>query len=1124
MNKKFTTLLASAMLATAFSAGAAVDAKKGDAVLLKTGSSYLSAQTGENFGKLALGTSVDQLADLNKATWTVTEKKTSLGKTIYSFVNKATGLMLAVDPTLAVDKSKTEGTALTLGGSATEWVEENDALVSYFKGDSVLFIKKDAQDVLFLAKGKVADVTTDKFALNTSDFKEDMQLSAEDLNTLLQSTAENGFQLNMTPEVTKGQTNLLTATSLKAVAIEGEKYVRLQAKDKKVDDKQAYVVVDTAYYGGTESGKLLKYTYDHNEYAADKVKREAGSYKFYFTYNAKKNELYAQVAKVVHQFVKGTKTDDQWKTFLESNNNSTWTVDGTTETQEFGTDEYIYMAKLAGTNVLTVNVDGDTRTSGAVAVGNQNVKITIGTNFVGLKPATIADGVYTVMYKAKKGNDNFDKNGSYALANLAGDFGWADQAKRQDFNHMPAAQWVVKKQGTSATAPVAIVNREFSELDASTCLPKTATQFYAVEGSDDVFYFNTTGVKDTLSFVKVADALVKDVKLGYKYVSENEAKVQTYTFNYLHGLSADKYLFTPAGRNDVVYVDANGEKSNFRLELVVKDDKYGYEDGLVRNVYYVTDGKGNYLSYDENAKKYKMLKATATNDVKTPFFLKENNCDEGKAYYALVEADLEIAFDKDDNKFFNVKDHSEVKAYDANKAEKTYQSASKDYATVKVSVDDNTLDLTEGNLKDKFINGDQNEIRTSAFAVEFDNTPLYRRFNNAALGENANDAVDSLLFKESVRGEYLMDEWNKKLQDNNVNYAGIWNKDKAEGKLALIVDTAWVERGLGTIKPQYLISVAREDQEGTPGVPCTYEHNHFDNEGNAVDAAHCSHATKGHAGFRYGKYLVNFSDSAKAAIDAEAAVNPYLFNTNAATNSSYTRVGFVKAVQAGDSLFILTNGLENKKPSELNVEDIIANYTKAKINTKYIVNLKGDKHKNVTWSFRYINPDKASAVTEEGADNSFLFESNVYGEKDKATDTQYQTVYGDADKAIAPTEKAAWLKMHNGCLVLTDKNAKFDASKTGGDGALVFNAYQKEVADDMVTSNDKIATEGVSVIAGNGVVTVQGAAGKSVVITNILGKVIAETVLTSDNATISVPAGIVAVAVDGEEAVKAIVK
>ena len=75
------------------------------------------------------------------------------------------------------------------------------------------------------------------------------------------------------------------------------------------------------------------------------------------------------------------------------------------------------------------------------------------------------------------------------------------------------------------------------------------------------------------------------------------------------------------------------------------------------------------------------------------------------------------------------------------------------------------------------------------------------------------------------------------------------------------------------------------------------------------------------------------------------------------------------------------------------------------------------------------------------------------------------------------------------------------------------------------TSNDKIAAESaISVIANDGTVTIQGAAGKSVVISNILGKVVAETVLSSDNATIAVPAGIVAVAVDGEEAVKVVVK
>ena len=76
------------------------------------------------------------------------------------------------------------------------------------------------------------------------------------------------------------------------------------------------------------------------------------------------------------------------------------------------------------------------------------------------------------------------------------------------------------------------------------------------------------------------------------------------------------------------------------------------------------------------------------------------------------------------------------------------------------------------------------------------------------------------------------------------------------------------------------------------------------------------------------------------------------------------------------------------------------------------------------------------------------------------------------------------------------------------------------------TANESLtdAAEGVKVIAGNGTVEIQGAAGKNVVITNVLGKVVASTVLTSDDATIAAPAGIVVVSVEGEEAVKAVVK
>ena len=1173
MNKKISTLLAGVMLASAFSVNAAME--NGKSYLLKSGSSYLSAETDKtsaDYGKLVYGSlNTSDLNEVVAGTWKVSTKTTS-GAVVYTFVNKVTGMTLAVDPTLA--KTATNGLSgdVTLGsGTVSEWAfDASNHMYSYFKSDSIVFFDNTGA----LNKGKIADLSA-ALAVTEDVISTPIPISADDLNTLMWSvdSKDNYFALNMDPEVSKGKANHLTATGLQAVSA-GRGYVQLKAKDKKADDKQLYVVVDTAYYEGTEtSGQLLKYTYD----VLNADNRLTGSYKFKFTYNVKEDKLYVQVAEVADKLVKASgQTDEQFaKDIKDNNNNSYWSNQGKTVTTR--SDKYIYMAKLDGTNVLTLNTnetDGGTPT-----FASQNITVKTSADYSSLTLTTIPSGVYLIQYKAG-GSYNTEKVGSYVFANLAGYFGWAAQARNQEFKHMPAAQWVVEKKGTSSIAPISITNREFSDDSYKTSYQiPSDMQLFAVEGSaNEVFYFNGNQ-KDTVSFIKVDEDLVKDAKLGYKYVSENEAKVQTYLFNYLHGLALDKYLNVPSGKDSIVRVDETGAKASFRLQVVVKDDKYGYGDGLVRNVYRITDGKGRYLTYDGTTKKY-MMKTYPTD-----YFLKENNDIEGKEYYTLVEANLlntsmtqaqaqawypewckgmavadamtieeqytpeggsatyvtvggtsylaypgssdivaVAMYDKDGQRL--VDDNSKVDYYTyqnvngkiALKKVGAAQYASRNYASVKVSVDDNTLDLTRGSLDDKFYSNQ--EIRTSAFAVAMDDSPLYRRFNNAALGENVNDGPDSLTFVESVRNEYLMDEWNPNLTTETVDYAGIWNKDKAEGKLAFRIDTAWLNRGLGNIKPQYLISVARDDQEGVETVPCTEAGPHVDANGNiTTDPSKCVHAQHGRAGFAYGKYLVNFSDSAQAFIDREAKVNPYMFTTNSSANSSYTRVGFVKAIHAGDSLFVLTNGFENVEPAKLDTATIIANYKKAKLEN-FIVDLVGDKHKNVTWSFRYINPDKAGAVTEEGAENAFLFESNVYGEKDQ----NYRTVNGDADRAIAPTYAAAWLKMHNGCLVLTDINSQFSSAKTNGDGALIFNVAQKD-EEDMVTSNDNINNvEGVSVVAGNGTVTIQGAAGKSVVISNILGKVVAETVLTSDNATITVPAGIVAVAVDGEEAVKVVVK
>ncbi|RDU49125.1 hypothetical protein DWU89_10720 [Parabacteroides acidifaciens] len=99
----------------------------------------------------------------------------------------------------------------------------------------------------------------------------------------------------------------------------------------------------------------------------------------------------------------------------------------------------------------------------------------------------------------------------------------------------------------------------------------------------------------------------------------------------------------------------------------------------------------------------------------------------------------------------------------------------------------------------------------------------------------------------------------------------------------------------------------------------------------------------------------------------------------------------------------------------------------------------------------------------------------------------------------------------NGVLVVTSNQA--DALKVA-----------VETAEAPTANESAPSVTEVTVIAAEGNVQIIGAAGKKVVITNILGQTVANTVITSDNATIAAPAGVVVVAIEGEEAVKAIVK
>ena len=105
-------------------------------------------------------------------------------------------------------------------------------------------------------------------------------------------------------------------------------------------------------------------------------------------------------------------------------------------------------------------------------------------------------------------------------------------------------------------------------------------------------------------------------------------------------------------------------------------------------------------------------------------------------------------------------------------------------------------------------------------------------------------------------------------------------------------------------------------------------------------------------------------------------------------------------------------------------------------------------------------------------------------------------------QAVLKNAASGYVKAINDVVVFTssiDNAAKFDV-----------------VAAEAPTSNEGVSATEVKVVANNGSVVVKNAAGKNVVVSTILGQVVANEVLTSDNATINVPAGIVVVAVEGE--------
>ena len=1147
MNKKFSTLMASALLATSVGAFAQTGYTTVPGVFQSTdteiledkyyvlgvgsGASNVMAVNAQSDGSLVLKsvavTDLQTLADVDSALWEVTTTMTGDGGGLrFSLRNKATFVTFAFDPENALKGmgatfNPTTSTAKQLGGVMEEWVwystRENSGrtfaspqiIQMGFRNegkDSTLVIKEDASsNILYAVKDVQANATTANGAIQLQILKPgEWTLSAADLNTkgkddlkYMELSFAEDLEGNLFAEKWQAQTmtNGTTASGDYVVArtkaagtnsgyTNGhQEYVFLNKLNDKGDGlTYQYLRVDTGYYENTNAATYKKYNtlavskeavYERD--ADDEVMTSNGynvidtieanipedAFRFKFTKNLLNDSI---MIESFSQFVELNTGRTPKNKRAGSNDVTYWTllhdddarVDGVTSSPAISSIAHadaqnnivsplynvLSHAKLVdeSKNVVTFYSE-DVATSG----NKSNLWAHFGTDD---NLDSYADGLYKIR-NVKTGE--FLGVQIYDTDSVA-NFTVIDKDE-MNLDHMPAFQWVVIKRDHSDAradkSPLAVTNREFAN--------DNNFIWQLTKGTKDGETFLFDGVTE-IEFIPVADDARKSATVGYKELSKEEVEVNRYTLNYLHPYTLDKFV---AVHEDDSLMDVLGETAT-RFTIEASDTAhYGYKVAgspaatyipdlaqLARRTYDMYVGEKTVYINKEN----QLVMTDGLGDKPTTFYFKENNQiyredkEKNVCYYALINIDG---------------DH------------------------VKAGVVDNDLKaLMRAQVMD--------ETRTSVFAVEKDDAPLYRRFNNTYLNESATDGPDSLRFYENRRGEYLMDETNEKWQNEGMNYLGMWNAEKAEAGLAFRIDTAVINRYNGDVKPQYLISVSRNDMDTIPAQPCTLDHEHL----NGIDSMSCPHAQPMVPGFERGKYLVSFADSVKDV--------PYTDIKN-----GYTRVGFLEAIRQADTLWILPEKFQALANEDIDFDELNAyNEALKDANQPEIKNiLSGKHHKNYTWSFRYVNPEAGgNKVAEEGEANQFLIESNKYG----------------SQPDIAP-ENAAWLKIQNGCIVLTSDEATFSNAKTGGDGALIFNV--KNITDDeMATDNEEISTSEVTVIAGDGQITISGAAGKKVVVSNILGQVVANTVLTSDNATIASPQGVVVVAVVGEEAVKAIVK
>ena len=760
-----------------------------------------------------------------------------------------------------------------------------------------------------------------------------------------------------------------------------------------------------------------------------------------------------------------------------------------------------------------------------------------------LTRTTLPEGIYFI-----KSADN----GKNVVANLAGRMMFDAPEDDQNYDDMPATMWVVKHTGCGDRSTVAIYNREYAFdyaiFDKED--PGAVNRRYSDEGwyicQDTVPVFEGQLYKDkdgniflinenytgfeynscsscslwmldhlhNYNFIPVTDneALTSEHH-GYKHLDPASLLYTKYRLNYNLFANGNLYLNVV----DNTFMPIESQSTTYELEIAPEDFKatnydFGYGAGvaglpqLSRTAYVLKvsdknliDNDKMYIALVEEFGKTAYYQPMSRDDIEAGkgklgvFYLKaDQRKDDDKCYILIDIFNNKMNCDEcecpdcpeipDDNGPYPaslrslrmIEDPGPGGCDDCEEYEKCYipkySYAFNGWRQAHCIDGIGKLSITK---LDK-----EAEDRSSAFAVITDDRPLYMDLGKEGKTINLSRA-------RGAGKEFLYEDSNNAIKvpgaKDEFNFLGLTAEMIKPGEnstTAIYAD--YVVKSTDRM-PQYLL-VVRPDSVAD-GKWCN---THGYNPG-------CEHEGD-YNGYLAGSFLINLTDSVKGGTNM-------LNNPDAYKWQSYTRLGFVDGVHQvdadGEFLYILKNG---KKLADLRTKDGVLDprdlYNEELFEKKPVDGL----HKNYAFSLRYTDDDH----------KDFLLESNLDGVSQIAS------------------FKGAWVKIHNGVPVLAEftvenGNHEDDDQKMQEliNQSQIFNL---EDTDDFATSNDEVSTSTISVVAGTGSISVRNAGGKMIVVSNVLGQPLVNQTVTSDNATIPVPQGVVIVSVEGEKAVKAIVK